>query len=279
MGIEEAQEAELRQKKIKVGALFAAAFLLSLLFAYWMGAFSFGPTRNLHVYYDFAGGIERGSPVRLAGIRIGRVADVDFSKGGKNLLRLTLKVSRESFQQITTDSKFYINLAGLIGERYIEIVPGTGELVENNAEMVGISPPRIDQLISQSFGIFGDLRDFFYDNREGFQETLNNLNSLIGSTAKMMDKASPDQKKTFGRFLSNLGAMSDDLREVVNRLNRSTRHMEEKDAALMWANLSQAIDKANKIGINDLRKLMLEDGVKVNFSSKKIPDLKGGKEP
>ncbi len=278
MGIEEAQRADLRQKKFRVGALFAAAFVLSLLFAYWMGAFSFGPTRTLNVYYDFAGGIDRGSPVRLAGIRVGRVADVEFAKSGPHILKLKLKFSRESFQQITVDSKFFINLAGLIGERYIEVVPGTGATVENGADIVGISPPRIDQLLSQSFGIFGDLRDFFYDNQKGFQETLENLNTLLGSTAKLIDKATPNQRKQFSKFLYNLGAMSDDLRDLTGRLNRSTKFMEEKSAGATWVNLTEAIRKANDIHINDLRRLMLEDGMKVNFSTKKVPSAKGVQE-
>jgi phospholipid/cholesterol/gamma-HCH transport system substrate-binding protein len=279
MGIEEAQVAEHRQKSIKVGMLFAAALAFALLFVYWMGAFSFGPTRRVYLLYDFAGGVDRGSPVRLAGIKVGRVSEIDFSHEGQHLLKLTLKISREAFAQITDDSKFYINLAGLIGERYIEIVPGTGDRIANGAELVGISPPRIDQLLSQSFGIFGDLRDFFYENRKGFQETIDNLNVLIGSTARLMDRASPDQRRTFTRFIQNLGAMSDDLREVVGRLNRSTKFMEEKNAGETWVSLSEAIRRVNKIDVNDIRRLMLEDGVKVNFSSKKIPaEVKGAQE-
>ena len=272
MGIEEAQVAEHRRKSIKVGMLFGSALLFAMLFVYWMGGFSFGPTRKIHVLYDFAGGIDRGSPVRLAGIKIGRVSDVQFSRSNQHLLKLTLKISREAFSEITDDSKFYINLAGLIGERYIEIVPGTGAAIENGVELIGISPPRIDQLISQSFGIFGDLRDFFYENRKGFQETIDNLNILIGSTAKLMDRASPDQKRTFSRFIQNLGAMSDDMRELMGRLNRSTQFMEEKNGAETWVSLSEAIRKANRVDVNDIRRLMLEDGVKVNFSSKKVPD-------
>src|SRR5690606_39229471 len=100
-------------------------------------------------------------------------------------LRLKIEVNRAAFRQITTDAKFYINLAGLIGERYVEVVPGAGSPVDGGHVFRGIDPPRVDQLLSQGYGIFGDLRAFFSENKSDLKEIFQTVNELSQNLSKI----------------------------------------------------------------------------------------------
>ncbi len=270
MDIEALERREIRKKQITVGALFAAAIVLALVFASWMGAWGFGQANTVYVRYNFAGGIDKGSPVRLAGIRIGRVSDIVFDRQAGGVLRVKLEIQREAFKQLTADASFYVNLAGLIGERYIEIVPGQGAVVAGGHEFRGIDPPRVDQLLSQGYGIFGDMRDFFNENRSDLREMFTTLNDLSKNLNRLMGGATPAQRQQISTLLENFAAMSSDLRSTVSTLKTGVTYAGQNGAHTAWENFRSLLEKGDKIDLQDIRRLMLEDGVKVNFSSKKI---------
>ena len=58
----------------KVGLLGVGAMAFVALFAYYLGLVDpFSGGRELKVMYNYAGGIEEGSPVRVMGIKVGKV--------------------------------------------------------------------------------------------------------------------------------------------------------------------------------------------------------------
>ena len=131
----------------KVGALVFGTAVLALVFAWTLGLGNpFKQTVDYYVTYNFAGGIEIGSQVRVSGIKVGKVEKIDFfvpsgpvdpkltaiSEPGSDLykssdtdqaiapVRLKISVRKDAAVGVRKDSGFYINLAGIIGERYIE---------------------------------------------------------------------------------------------------------------------------------------------------------------
>jgi len=291
MDIEALEKQELKKKGRLVALLFIMAIALALVFAYWMGAFGFGSTRAFYVDYNFAGGLERGSTVRLAGIKVGRVASIDFFKSEEGTpaqtgavavdpseapqLRLKIEVNKHAFKQLTSDSKFFINLAGLIGERYVEVVPGTGTPIEGGHAYRGVDPPRIDQLFSQGYGIFGDLRAFFQENRGDLKDIFATLNSLSKNLSDILKSVSPEQKRQISQLLSNLSAASIDIKDFFGNLNSAAAYAEKNGAKDSWQNFIALLAKGNNIKVDDLRRLMLEDGVRVRFGKNEVPKVDG----
>ncbi len=275
MNIEELERKELRKKQVMVAGLFLMAIALSMVFAYWMGAFGgFGPTRKFYVDYSFVGGVEKGTPVRYAGIKVGRVAGIEFLSEGDARIRLKVDVSKDVFSQMTADSKFYVNLAGLIGERYVEVVSGTGEKATHGQVFRGIDPPRIDQLISQSYGIFGDIRDFFNENKGDLKGFVTVLTDLFKNMNTLLATATPEQRRKFNQLLTNFAEMSEDLKHTMSSVKGGLQTIEANGAGKeAWANFSTLLKKGSKIDVDDIRRLMLEDGVKVNFSRTTVEKL------
>ncbi len=270
MDIEKREKALLRKTQYKVLALFASAAGLALLFAYWLGAFGLGQTHSLQLRYRFAGGIDKGSPVRLGGIRVGRVSGVKFVDDPEANIQVNIQVSPDAFRQITSDSKFYINLAGLIGERYVEVVRGDASPVEGGMVLRGIDPPRIDQLISQGYGFFEDLRGFFNENKSELGELLTALNSLSKNVNSVIGGKGGKTLLSGAKGLDNL---SRELLVLTQSMNKSFGYLEDNNIGATFKDLQSLLRKGNRIDVNDIRRLMLQDGVKVNFSSKEIPEL------
>lgn len=75
-----------------------------------------------------ASGVLEGSPVTLAGQRVGQVERIEFLKPGEdagNHLSLTLSINQEVRDHIRANSLVRVRTQGLLGDRFIDIAPGT----------------------------------------------------------------------------------------------------------------------------------------------------------
>jgi len=188
--------------EVKVGLVVTATVALVLLFLFLLGDYNpFSTTYRVYAVHNYVGGIELGSPVRVAGAKVGKVNAIRFFEaghpfpGGPVSLSLELLIDKRAKHLIRQDSKFYINFEGLIGGKYIEIMPGSPDSpeLEDGAEVRGADPPRLEQLLSQGFDIFERL-------------------------AELLDQLGLDDREKLKSALSNLVAVSEDLRVITGEV-------------------------------------------------------------
>ena len=74
---------------------------------------------RLTVDFDSAAGLEPKSDVKMAGVPIGKVEEIQLVG---NRARLVLRIHKEI--RIPIDSVGSIQTQGLLGEKYVEILPG-----------------------------------------------------------------------------------------------------------------------------------------------------------
>src|SRR6185437_3719290 len=221
----------------KVGALVLGTGLLAVAFAWLIGLGNpFKQSVSFYVTYNFAGGIEVGSPVRVSGIKVGKVEDIKFfvpadpnavalkepgsadSGNSEAIVPLRLKISirRDAAKGVRKDSRFYVNMAGIIGERYIEITPGSFSepQIAGGEVVAGVDPPRIDQLISQSFDLAGKIKQLVDENKGDITHSIELLYKLSGNlnqTLNWVDKSNVF-KSDLGRLVDNLIAITSSVR-------------------------------------------------------------------
>ena len=114
-------------KKIywRVGLLFFWPLVL-LCFVVDYGASQLSEGEALHVRYQYTGPIKPGAFVRVSGMEVGRVIDVE-SVGAQTLLNSsTAHIQPEVFGILTTSARFYVTTMGVLGEYYLDIEPRAG---------------------------------------------------------------------------------------------------------------------------------------------------------
>jgi phospholipid/cholesterol/gamma-HCH transport system substrate-binding protein len=246
----------------KVGLLFLLALGLVIVFAFALGTVSpFSGSKELQVAYNFAGGLEVGSPVRVMGIKVGKVRAIHFQpdfkmpeSGEEVKLLITISIDKKAWSSVRADSRFFINLAGVIGEKFLEISPGSMEKPEfKDGQIVrGEDPPRIDQLISQSYALAGKILDMVNKNEGSIVQTIDTLNKLVVNFDKMLkqlEKTSRDPE--VHRIVKNLSTIMEDgaffsqkLRgpegmKTMSLINDLIRRLEPLDAAAIKKFLQQ----------------------------------------
>lgn len=122
-------------QEMKVGA-FVLAFILMIAVAAFLlggGTEAFAPRYKLHAQYVDVKGLKPGAVVRLAGIDVGEVTQVELAPNradGKNV-HVELTIREEYGPRITLDSIAGISNVGVLGDNIICITTGT----ENTAPL------------------------------------------------------------------------------------------------------------------------------------------------
>ena len=255
---------EQRRKEFWVGFLVLFSIGLLVVFAWLLGLVQpLGQRLQLSVFYQFAGGIEVGAPVRVSGVKVGKVEKIEFltSPVSEALAGTSVKVrvglEPEVKNLVRQNSKFYINIAGIIGERYLEITPGSEDspALESGAEVRGMDPPRVDQLLSQGYGVFGRVQDFLERNENTMQELLTSVHSLMTDTNVILKKL--DRKKV-SQLIENLNTVSANFAALSQQLRspKSTKFIDQ---------LADLVDRAHEIDKPALQKFLQEEGVRARI--------------
>jgi phospholipid/cholesterol/gamma-HCH transport system substrate-binding protein len=118
-------------KQLRVIALVLVGLLLLVYGTYQVGKIFdvFADRYTLVTLLPSVAGLREGAPVTLAGQQVGQVDEISFIpvrlKRGGNNLRVKLNVARRVREQIRTDSRIQVRAQGLLGDKYIDIAPGT----------------------------------------------------------------------------------------------------------------------------------------------------------
>src|SRR5471030_984173 len=113
--------------ELKVGAFVLMAALALTFFIISISDLSlFEKGHHIQVVFGFASGLREAAPVRLAGVEVGLVKKMqvflDESDGRKTKVRVNVWIKDD--MGIPADSKVTINQLGILGEKYLEIIPG-----------------------------------------------------------------------------------------------------------------------------------------------------------
>lgn len=115
---------------IRVGLLFllVLAVIMIGLFLVKNKTELLEPHYTFHINFPRVNGLKMGAPVQLAGVRIGEVTAIDFTRDLKEQsVLVTVKVRKAVADRVRGDSGIYIDSPSLLSEKNIQITFGTAE--------------------------------------------------------------------------------------------------------------------------------------------------------
>ncbi len=139
-----------------VGAflLLALASLLVLALASTNGKFSFGAhTYPLKARFTNLGQLRTSAPVKIGGVVIGNVADIQLDPVKFDAV-VTLAID-DRYKDLPTDTSAGILTGGLLGESYIGLQPGGDEQALKPGEEIAYTTPAVDLIQMVGKYMFG----------------------------------------------------------------------------------------------------------------------------
>jgi phospholipid/cholesterol/gamma-HCH transport system substrate-binding protein len=105
----------LKWSELKIGIMAVVALLIAAALILALGGEGgfFWQRYNLKVKFSNAGGVQRGSPVRVAGVTVGAVKDIQFSGSD---VEMALELREDMQERVRTTSRATIGSVSLLGE-------------------------------------------------------------------------------------------------------------------------------------------------------------------
>lgn len=258
-----------KNMEMKVGALIIASLVLLIGFIVLLGGLSLQPTFRVFVEFDDPGGLQSGAPIRISGVRVGRVTAIEF-RGGETdeqgnpvaPIRVVADIEATHKKAIHEDARFFVTAQGVLGEMHLAIEPGSHEkpLLKDDSVVRGVSPPRLDQLISESYELLHRGYQGVVENEKKISETFDGLHKTLSGTGRLFDKHEAD----VSRLIQRLDALTTLSEQTLNaareqyvdgaRINRILARLDHS---------TRVLDENLEPILKDTR-LILEDGRKVS---------------
>lgn len=144
----------MKQVEISVGVFIIAGFLAFAYLALQLGEVSFIKNQNSYeivAEFDNISGIKSGASVQIAGVIVGDVTRIWLGKD--DYAYIAMRVDKDV--ALSTDTMAAIKSQGIIGDKYVQLLPGGGEenLVHGDVITDTESALDIEALISKfAFG-------------------------------------------------------------------------------------------------------------------------------
>ncbi|MFA5276566.1 MAG: MlaD family protein [Candidatus Omnitrophota bacterium] len=160
--------------ELKVGIFVFFGLILLVIFILSIGGFkTWSSGYNIKFAFSFINGVKIGAPVRFAGLDVGLVKRIDLEvpsgTNGQTKVLITCWLKREV--RVPADSIIWVNTLGLLGEKYIEIMPGVnyGKVLSAGEELAGVDPLPMNKITDLANNIAYNINDILekIKNKEG----------------------------------------------------------------------------------------------------------------
>ncbi len=263
----------------KVGLLVIVGSVILLYMTFVVGKYQFGEKKGyqLTALFDSVSGLDVKAAVRMAGVQIGTVESVGLEDSrAKVVMRINPDV------RIPRGSEAAIKTMGLLGDKYVDIVPSTrltptGQVREagqyKNGDRIELtaSASDADQLIGRLSAIADDIKHVTASLRQvlgserGEQSMEDILQDLRATTANIKD-FSYALRSDGSELVTRLNELAQNLNGVVNdnkdNLKVTMENVREASKSAEMA-LSSIEDVSKKIdrGEGTLGKLVTDDSM------------------
>ncbi|MFA5319945.1 MAG: MlaD family protein [Candidatus Omnitrophota bacterium] len=147
--------------ELKVGAFVSVGLLILVAFILLIGDFkTLRSGYRLNFMFHFINGVKVGAPVRFAGVDVGEVKQIDLvADGDSTSVKVTVWIRKEI--RIPSDSRVWVNTLGLLGEKYVEIMPGTNTSAafEPDSVVKGNDPVAMHEVAEIARGFVNDIQE------------------------------------------------------------------------------------------------------------------------
>jgi phospholipid/cholesterol/gamma-HCH transport system substrate-binding protein len=187
-----------RTIEVRVGILILLSLALLAGFVVVMGGLSLEPSFRVNVDFDNPGGLKSGAPVKMAGIKIGRITSIEFrateaappGQPAPPMIRVVASVEKQYQNALHENSKWFVTTQGVLGELFLAVEPGSTDqpLLQDGAVVQGISPPRLDLLLSESYELLHKAYLGITHNEQKLAETFDGLHRTLKGTGDFFEK-------------------------------------------------------------------------------------------
>jgi phospholipid/cholesterol/gamma-HCH transport system substrate-binding protein len=176
-----------------------------------------GDTTPIVVYFDNVAGLLAGSPVQVAGVKVGQIADIELDG---NRAKVTLAIFKR--YTVHADGKAAIRSLGILGDKYIELTLGSATsptLVAGDTIVLVATGSDLDSLVQTLSEILKDVKSVTGSlnavlGGEPGQQRLDNIMNQIAKTTSDLSRITDTTNKQIDLILANITSFAGTLDRI-----------------------------------------------------------------
>jgi len=259
-------------RELKIGIFIAIALLILAIFIFIVGDLTVlfkKPGYPLSVSFDSVAGLEKRAVVRVAGVKVGYVRDIRLAGRGSQVLMTIFPEFK-----VQQGSKATLAALGLLGEKYIEILPGeSANFCQPGETIEGLPSISFDQLGTLFLSIGNEVKEMGKalrtmmgeESKTDLRETLQNLSSFtqdlkefLGTNRESLDQGIRNTSQAFENFDQRVKEVSENLDKTISLL----KNIAEENRENVKINLERIKELISKI--EESVRLLSESLEKIN---------------
>jgi len=208
----------------------------------------------------------------MAGVKVGYVKDIRLEKGRAKVL-----MSIDPGIEVPRDSKATLAALGLLGEKYIEILPGEEkELCPPEGILEGIPPVSFDQMGALLLSIGNEVKEMGKTLRGVLGEE--ELRTNLRGTIQNLSSFTGDLKDFFGESKEDLNQSLQDSSKVIQKFDQRVEDISQNLDELISL-LKQTIDENReniKINLEHIKELIAKTEESLRLLNESLEKINKG---
>ncbi len=217
-------------KEIKLGIFISLILSSFLVLLFYVGNFSLGKFYKFNVLFDDINGLTKGAPIRMNGIEIGKVIDMELRE---NKVVLILKIQDKI--KIHKNVNFRISSTGIVGTKFLEIYKKdqnfSQEFIKKGDILLGDYTPSINDVMEKFNTFFDNLSGNGDFESSEIAKILKNIRLI----SEKLNLALGDDEKDIKEIIKNikdfskfLGQFSDKDKKNISSILESLKNASQK---------------------------------------------------
>jgi phospholipid/cholesterol/gamma-HCH transport system substrate-binding protein len=230
--------------EFKVGALvFTVAVLIGVMSMRVSDDPTVGGAKTFWFLTPNANGLVRQSAVKMAGIPVGIIKDIKLQAG---IARIEITVREEV--DIRKSAVAEIKANGILGDKYVEISPGSLEdaVLEKGGQIIIISDKgSLDSMMTKVSEIADSLGSVAKSLKEAVEHDGTNKH-ILGRIVQNIDRVAGDLAQMTGENKTKIREIVDEVKSIAQNID-STLSDKNSGFKVSWARLDRALKNIDEI--------------------------------
>lgn len=213
--------------QIKVGLFLSIGIVALLVSIFLLGADKalFKSYVSYKIQFESVQGLNLGSVVSLAGLKIGNVESIQF-ENSQNFITVTINIEEAYQSRITEGTEAEIRTQGALGDKYVYIIPGApSEKILPNGALLPVAKAT-------------DLIGIISERGKETEKLFDIINELHRSVKTINNEGRLD------KIMGNLSSVSQNLKDTTLQTKAMTEELRSKNAT---EKINLSLEKMDRI--------------------------------
>lgn len=208
---------------LKIGALLTIVIAVLFWASFSGGGTSiFDPKGKFVCYFRNVNGLVDGSPVWMSGVEVGNVRSVSFVNiDSLKQVKVVCRVKKAVWDKLTKDARVQLGTIGFLGDKYVEIIPGTrgGPSIAEMEVIETIDAGEATAMFKAGEEAIGDARSFVI----GLDTMLARMNRGEGTLGQVAtnDQLYKEMTKLLARLTVLVNGLQNNQERIVSSLEKT----------------------------------------------------------